>query len=493
MFMGGTTLAAIEAVCDPVGDLGIDTLEGVSSLLAKNLLRRLADESGGAAPAENDSSRSVRTQAPQVSGQGRTAQWSSGEPRIEMLETIREYALEQLEQTGEEEGRVRRWHAEYYLALIETLRPQRTSDKASVWYDSLVRQHSNVHAALDWSLRVGEVEIAAHMALELVELWIMGGFTDGKRVISSILARSQTLPPDTRAKLLFQGARLLIITGDLAGAEEWLNEGLPLLNSLGRKGQEFTAPKDEGRRSPRSSEQRALFLLALGGVSLRREEWANARMHFGQVLTIGAQGGGSEGVGQEMLVRALNGLGEALRAEHDYAQARDLYREALAIQKRLGEGFPAAVLMVNLSKAEIELGNYAHARAHLHDAIALYRRIGITVPIAGALNGLAEASVREWDAITGGSDGRPTTGDDAIRNSQLEWAVQLFAAAQAEYDAAAYTLDPADLEERDRAKVVARAALSEERWRAAWARGYRLSIEQAVALALHPTAPGVGQ
>ncbi len=474
VFAGGMTLAAIEAVCDPVSDLGIDTLEGVSSLLAKNLLRRLAEESGDGTPG-------VRAE---VAGR------SSGEPRIEMLETVREYALEQLEQRGEEEGRVRRWHAEYYLALIETLRPHRTSDKASVWYDSLMRQRSNVHAALDWSLQVGEMEIAARMALELVELWIMGGFTDGKRVISSILARGQALSPDMRAKILLQGARLLIITGDLAGAEEWLNEGLPLLDALGREGQR--------------AEQRALFLLALGGVALRREEWANARSHFGEVLTIYDESG--EDSGREMLVRALNGLGEVSRAEHDYAQARDHYKEALALQKLLGEGYPSGVLLFNLSKAEIELGNYEHARAYLHDAIALYRRIGITVPIAGALNGLAEALVHEWatdkdirdnKVDNGVINGRPVrmaggrwTETDGLE--ALEWAVQLFAAAQAEHDAADYTLDPADLQERERAKGVAQAALGKDKWQAAWDRGRRLSIDGAVALALHPTESGIG-
>ena len=84
VFSGGSTLEAIEAVCDAEGDLPVDVLEGVSSLLDKSLLRQ---EEG-----------------------------LEGEPRFVMLETIHEFALEKLEQSGEAEA-IKRVHAEYFLDL----------------------------------------------------------------------------------------------------------------------------------------------------------------------------------------------------------------------------------------------------------------------------------------------------------------------------------------------------------------------------------------
>ncbi len=425
VFAGEVTLAAVEAVCNPVGDLGLDVLAGISSLLLKNLLRR-APEAGG-----------------------------DDAPRIGMLETVREYALEQLEQDAEDEGRVRRWHAEYYLSLIEVWRPYRLSDSARLWYDSLTRERGNIRAALEWALRTGALEIAAHLMLELVDLWITGGFAEGRRALARMLELSPALPAPTRARVLFQGARLYIVFGEPARAETLLSEGLPLLDELA----------DE--------QQRAQFLLALGGVALGNRAWAAARAYFEQVRALCAAAD-ADGAASEPAIRALNGLGEVARAEQDSAAARAFYAEALARQRPLGERYATAVLTCNLAKAEIKLGRYTDARAHLRAAIALYQRLGTTAAIAACLNGLAEAAV--WQGAA--APGPPT----AARLAGLEQAALLFAAAQAEHDRTAYVPASPDLEEREEAHAAGRLALGDTRWRSAWQRGGALSLAEAVAL-----------
>ena len=119
VFSGGRTLEAIEAVCDAKGDLPVDTLDGVSSLLDKSLLRQ---EEG-----------------------------PEGEPRFVMLETIHEYARERLEASGEAEE-TRRLHAEYFLALAEEAEPGLSGADQLACLERLDAEHDNMRAALSWSL-----------------------------------------------------------------------------------------------------------------------------------------------------------------------------------------------------------------------------------------------------------------------------------------------------------------------------------------------------
>ena len=115
MFVGGCDLEAAEAVCDPDGRLGLDVLESISSLIENSLL------------VEQDDPR--------------------GEPRYSMLETIREYASEKLEASGETDA-LRRRHAEYFLALAERGKRMSTSSPGPSgganhdWERDLARQTS---------------------------------------------------------------------------------------------------------------------------------------------------------------------------------------------------------------------------------------------------------------------------------------------------------------------------------------------------------------
>ena len=119
VFVGGCTLEASEAVCNAHGDLEIDTLDGVASLVDKSLLRQGAQ--------------------------------ANGEPRLLMLETIREYTLECLAESGEAEA-MRRRHAIFFLQLAEEADPKVRSAEQSTWYRRLEVEHDNLRAALRWTL-----------------------------------------------------------------------------------------------------------------------------------------------------------------------------------------------------------------------------------------------------------------------------------------------------------------------------------------------------
>lgn len=129
-FSGGCTLEAAEEVCSAGRDLSITVLDGLSSLIDKNLLRQ-------AEPAE-------------------------GEPRLVMLETIREYARERLAESGEED-QARRAHAAYYLVLAEEATAKLNGAEQEVWLNRLETEHDNFRAALAWSLDRGETEMGLRL------------------------------------------------------------------------------------------------------------------------------------------------------------------------------------------------------------------------------------------------------------------------------------------------------------------------------------------
>jgi hypothetical protein len=122
-------------VCDPEGELG--AFERLDSLLEKSLLR-------------------------QEEGPG-------GEPRFVMLETIHEFARKSLQESGEAE-KVRRLHAEFFLALSEEAEPELTGGPDQVtWSERLEAEHDNIRAALSWSLEVGDIQLTLRLAGALTD------------------------------------------------------------------------------------------------------------------------------------------------------------------------------------------------------------------------------------------------------------------------------------------------------------------------------------
>ncbi|HET9494582.1 MAG TPA: NB-ARC domain-containing protein, partial [Chloroflexia bacterium] len=154
-FAGGCTLEAVEAVCNARGDLGVDSLEGVTALMDKSLLR---EQAGSAAQDEGRS------------------------PRFWMLETIREYALEQLGESGEEDD-LRARHAAYFLALAEQAAAEILVTQQARWFARLDDEYDNMRAALRWATdRNGSraaqeerTEVGLRLAAALWRYWLVRG------------------------------------------------------------------------------------------------------------------------------------------------------------------------------------------------------------------------------------------------------------------------------------------------------------------------------
>ena len=199
VFVGGCTLQAALSAIEPTTSL--DTLD---SLVNKSLLRQI----------ETDA-----------------------EPRLTMLETIREFGLEQLTHTHELES-TRRAHAEYYLSFAEDAERQLTGADQKNWLRRLEREQDNLRAALHWAIEHQEGELAQRMAGALQMFWLNRGYwSEGRRWLEESLAMDSdaALAPVVRAKTLYGAGALTRFQGDFARARMLLEQSLTLYRPLADK------------------------------------------------------------------------------------------------------------------------------------------------------------------------------------------------------------------------------------------------------------------
>ena len=194
LFSGGWTLEAAESVC---GD-EFDVVDGLASLAESGLIRvEGADEA----------------------------------PRFAMLETIREYALERFEESGDVDE-LRRRHADYFLRLAEQAEPNLRGSPGD-WLDRLEAEHDNFRAALDRLEALGESERRLRLAGALWRFWYLRGhLAEGRRRLENALLADER-PTAARAKILNGAAVMAVNTGDPATAKLRAEEGLALHRTLG--------------------------------------------------------------------------------------------------------------------------------------------------------------------------------------------------------------------------------------------------------------------
>ena len=194
VFAGGCTLEAAESIC---GD-DLDVVDGLASLTDSGLIR--------------------------VEG-------TDEAPRFTMLEPIREYAAERLEESGEVEE-LRRRHGDFFLGLAEAAEPNLRGSPGE-WLDRLEREHDNLRAALDRLATSGEDELALRLAAALWRFWYLKGhLREGRRRLENAL-RADERPTAARAKALNGSAVMAANTGDSEAAKLRAEEALALHRRLG--------------------------------------------------------------------------------------------------------------------------------------------------------------------------------------------------------------------------------------------------------------------
>jgi predicted ATPase/transcriptional regulator with XRE-family HTH domain/Tfp pilus assembly protein PilF len=493
VFVGGCTLAAVEAVCNADGALP-DVLEGVAALLDQSLLQQ--------EPGADD------------------------EPRFVLLRVIREYALERLAESGEGEA-IQRRHAHFFLALAEEAEPQLTGSEQQAWLERLAVEHDNLRAALAWYLAANESELGLRLASALWRFWDMRGyFSEGRGRLEEFLAKSaapKALPTALRARALDGAGVLAWSQGDYGAARTHHAAALAVeqalgnkqgiarsLNNLGRVAWnqgDYTAARalyEESlalRREVGDRRGIARSLNNLGNVTWHQGDYAAAQALYTESLVILRELGDKRNIAQ-----ALNNLGAVAFGLGDYAAARDLYAESLVIRRELGEKRGIAASLNNLGNVALHLKDGA-ARALYEESLAIRRELGDKPGLALALNNLGNVALSQGDhaaarslyqkslairwesgakqAITESLVGLAAVAGAQDGNLQgAQRAARLLAATEALLEAIGGNLEPAIHVIYDTNVAAVKLALAQERFAVAWAEGRAMTLEQVVAYAL---------
>ncbi len=200
VFARGASLEQIEAVCGS-DDLGIDVLTGLDELADQSLLRRMPDFE---------------------------------EPRLLMLQVVREYAGERLRESGEEQA-IRDRHAAAFQALAEAASPNLFGAERKDWLDRLERDHDNFRAAFDWAAATGDASRAMCLGAAFWRFWQMRGqLREGRARMEAILAMS-TAPTQERARALEAAAGIAYWQADMEASQRWYDENIVLVRATGDK------------------------------------------------------------------------------------------------------------------------------------------------------------------------------------------------------------------------------------------------------------------
>jgi len=313
VFVGGFTLEAARAVA--AENLAADSLEIIAALVNKNLVRQ--------EPTKN------------------------AEPRFGMLETIREYAWEQLTASGEVD-RTRGQHLEYFVALAERAKGLFDSQHAHEWLAVMEQEYDNFRAVLGWAAERGHVDAELRLASAICRFWFLrGSVGEGYRWVDAALAKSREASPPLRAKLLHGTAALARqMQGDQERAVALDQEGLALARSVGDRETMARCLLNLGHaRNPMKDPQGA-GALYIESLTLARgigDRWIMGSAVQGLAVVAGAE---------EAFIRAarLHGAAEATfesydlpYSPHSVTDQTVLGRSIVAILSRLGrEAFGAA-------------------------------------------------------------------------------------------------------------------------------------------------------
>jgi predicted ATPase len=483
VFGGGSTLKMAEAVTNV--DESLDVLEALSALVDQSLLRR--------------------------SG-------SQAEPRYQMLETIREFALERLAASGEAES-IRRQHAMRFLALAEETAPRLTDPDASAALDDLEREHDNLRTALAWTSDVEPAE-ALRLAGTLAPFWeIRGYYAEGRTWLERTLAACPAAPDELRAEALDGIGRIARVQGDLAHAAAVLEEALEARRSLGdppglavalrSAGVAAFSQGDVARAALLNEEALALsrqigdargVAAALGNLAVIADEHgdlARAEALYTEVLERFRKLGDQRGI-----AATLDNLGSMTRLRGDLEQAERLHEEALALRRAMGDAFGVGHALHELATVAWARGDVDRAAILYEEELVLCRDVGNKEGIAASLSNLglvayyrgdlADAAallgegmalsleLGDMSGVAGDLDGLAAVAGACINADR---AARLLGAAAALRAAVGRPLTAGDETETEQAIVAARQQLGNDAFTAAWTAGNVMPLADAVAQA----------
>ena len=359
VFVGGCTLEAIEEACNAQGDLEIDVLDGVDSLISSSLLN-------------------------QQEGAG-------GEPRFVMLETMHEFACEKLQESGEKRE-LKKEHAHYFMHVAEEAAKKIESSEQVLGVRRVDDDLGNIRAALDWSASAGDrgqecrgqergvdsIEVGLRILVGLAMYWeLQLSVREPLKYLVSLIEAAEErqwglLRTTCGASALRLRGRLHQISLELAEARAAYQRALSIARELGDK------------------RNIALALNGLGHLARHEHRPAEARAYFEEVRTLWEELGDMVGV-----AKVTVNLGGVADLEHNYELSETYFRKAIAINREMGHELEFAFSLSPLSISLCEQGRLQEAEALCREELAIGESASSKWVMEDALVGLGDIALTE--------------------------------------------------------------------------------------------------
>jgi predicted ATPase/class 3 adenylate cyclase/DNA-binding CsgD family transcriptional regulator len=490
VFAGGCTLEAIETVYAAFGDEERTVLDAVASLIDKSLLQQTEQE--------------------------------GEQPRLVMLETIREYGLECLAASGERDAT---WQAQalYYVALAEKTEPELAGPQQVEWLERLEREHDNLRAALWWLLEQGEInqskrEMALRLGGALWQFWeVRGHWSEGWNFLERALTGSKEVAGPVQVKALKAAADLAFLQSNYERAEALgeerlalcrergdtagITESLDLLGMVAADRGHFAAARTMSEealilcREMGNKKGIADLLSSLAAYDFIQGEYARGRLLAEESLAMYRALEHKEGI-----ANGLYHLAEVLFvSQADQVMVRSLLEEGLALYRELSDKDGISVALSLLGEVFLQQGDAVKARSLLEESVALSREIGKKKNIAWSLILLGRVAMSEGDSAA--ACARYEESLEIVKKGNYKWdivlhleglaglvavqgdpswAARLWGAAEALRESMGIPIWPVDRAHYERSIAAARAQLGEKVFAAVWAEGRSMTPEQAL-------------
>jgi predicted ATPase/DNA-binding response OmpR family regulator len=340
VFVDGGTLVAIESICVGNSEGTIELLDGLGALVDASLLQQVED--------------------------------GSGEVRFLMLPTIREYAWELLEHSGEQD-RIRLHHMHYYLSLAEAAAVALQRVHHRQWLDRLERDHANLRAALQWASDHQHAEILARFVAALWQFWhVHSHRREAYRWVEAALAQRTSLPIPIRAKALYGAGWLAYDRREYQQAALYFEESLAASRAL----HDMVGVSE--------------VLRGLGELALSQGDFARAQVLFDESFKLSCELGNNLG-----RAWSLHHLGRVALEQGLYAQAITVLNESCVLFDGIGDKAGSAWSLHNLGRVALEQGMYEQADHLLSDSLALFCELGDKAGRAWSLQNLGRSALEQ--------------------------------------------------------------------------------------------------
>lgn len=446
VFVGGFSLESVEAICNPDGEL--DAFSGIEALLRNSLLRQV--------------------------------EWGFDDPRFDMLQTIRDYALEKLAESGETSS-LRKAHGEYFAQEVMNKWQFMFGAESLARLDYLEAEHDNYRAAVTWALEPDhELWVASQICVFQTWFWYRHGhFHEGREWSERVVRATEGSEGLSRAMSLLAAAFMEMWQGDLAiagqNAETAIGEfesahfeigltlahvayGIILINQ-GRDREAYTHITIAAEMFDQTGDlwDKATALVHLANASLGLGQYEQALTWLRTARPIAEQ------LGDPWLMAfSLNNFGEVARAQEDYEKAREYYTQSEALFRRADAVGDQARSIHTMAYLALHDGDVPRAEELFRESLTAFRKLGNKRGMAECLAGLAAV---------------------AVTLGKAEQSALLLGAAGTQMASSGAAWWPADRVEVERTRERLMATLNEKELSRLWEQGHSMNLEKAIAYA----------